>query len=49
MRAEDGKVHDVVLFVAVGIDLEGTKHIFGFWMRQGQESKAFWVQVLRTW
>ena len=47
LRTEDGKVHDVVLFVAVGIDLEGTKHILGFWVLQGRERGAFWVQVLQ--
>ena len=47
LRTEDGKVHDVVLFVAVGIDLEGTKHILGFWVLQGREREAFWVQVLQ--
>ena len=47
LRTESGKVEDIALFVAVGIDLEGHKEILGFWTRKGRENKGFWVEVLQ--
>ena len=47
LRTDDGRVHEIALFVAVGIDLEGNKHVLGFWVLQGRESEAFWVEVLQ--
>lgn len=47
LRKEDGKMQDIALFVVVGIDLDGNKQILGFWVGQGRESKAFWVEVLQ--
>lgn len=47
LRTESGKVEDIALFVAVGIDLDGNKEILGFWTRKGRENKGFWVEVLQ--
>ncbi|BCP97781.1 IS256 family transposase [Thermus thermophilus] len=47
LRTEKGKLVDLSLFVAVGIDLEGRKEILGFWILEGRESKGFWVQVFQ--
>lgn len=47
LRKEDGKMHDIALFVGVGIDLDGNKQILGFWVHQGRGSKAFWVEVFQ--
>ena len=33
---------DVSIFVALGIDLDGYKHILGYWVLKGRESKAFY-------
>jgi transposase-like protein len=40
-------MQDIALFVAVGIDLDGMKQVLGFWVGQGKESKAFWVEVFQ--
>jgi transposase-like protein len=47
LRREGGKVEDIALFVALGIDLEGAKHVLGFWVHRGRENKAFWTEVLQ--
>nr|WP_281364555.1 transposase [Thermosipho japonicus] len=39
LRDENGKVVDVSIFVALGIDMEGYK--------QGKESKEFWIEVFQ--
>ena len=38
---------DVSIFVALGIDLDGFKHILGYWVLKGRESKAFWLEVFQ--
>lgn len=38
---------DVSIFVALGIDLDGYKHILGYWVLKGRESKAFWLEVFQ--
>lgn len=47
LRKEDGKMQDIALFVAVGIDLDGNKQVLGFWVQQGRENKALWVEVFQ--
>ena len=47
MRTEEGKLQEITLFVAVGIDLEGRKEILGFWFWRGKESRAFWAEVFQ--
>lgn len=47
LRTEEGKLQEITLFVAVGIDLEGRKEILGFWFWRGKESKAFWAEVFQ--
>ena len=47
LGTEKGKLVDLSLFVAVGIDLEGHKEVLGFWTLEGRENKASWVQVLQ--
>ncbi len=37
---ETKSLHQLSLFIALGIDLTGTKHILGFWTLKGKESKA---------
>ena len=44
---ETGALKDLSIFVALGIDFKGFKHILGFWSLQGRESKAFWIEVLQ--
>jgi len=38
---ETKALHQISLFIALGIDLTGTKHILGFWYLKGKEPKAF--------
>jgi transposase-like protein len=47
LRGGEGKLEEITLFVAVGIDLEGNKEILGFWFWRGKESKAFWAEVFQ--
>lgn len=47
LRGSDGKIHEISLFVAVGIDFDGNKQVLGFWVLKGRESKGFWVEVLQ--
>ena len=47
LRTEEGKVEEISLFVAVGIDLDGNKEVLGFWVLRGRESKGFWAEVLQ--
>lgn len=44
---ESGKLQNLCLFVALGIDFKGVKNILGFWSFKGRESKAFWIEVLQ--
>ena len=43
----DGKMREVSVFTALGIGLEGFKSVLGFWVIQGDESKAFWGDVFQ--
>jgi len=47
MRIPEGRVVEVSIFVAVGIDLDGQKHLLGFWVLRGRENKGFWIEVLQ--
>lgn len=47
IRDENGKVVNVTIFVAVGIDMEGHKVILGWWVKKGKENKGFWNEVLQ--
>jgi len=45
--SESGHLQDISVYIALGIDLKGFKHILGFWVLNGKESKAFWIEVLQ--
>ena len=47
LRTAEGKVEEISLFVAVGIDLDGNKEVLGFWVLRGRENKGFWAEVLQ--
>ena len=47
LRAEDGRVTETVIYVAVGLNMEAEKHILGYWVCKGRESKAFWTEVFQ--
>jgi len=47
IRDENGKVGDVSIFTAIGIDMEGHKNILGWWVKKGKENKGFWSEVLQ--
>ena len=44
-RDENGKVVDVSIFIALGI--YGYKQPLGYWVKQGKESKDFWMEVFQ--
>ena len=41
-----GKVRNVTAFSVLGVDCEGNKDLLGFYISLGNETKAFWLQVL---
>jgi len=47
IRDESGKVGDISIFTAIGIDMEGHKNILGWWVKKGKENKGFWSEVLQ--
>jgi len=42
----NNKVCKVALYVIVGINFEGKKDLFGLYLYEGHETKAFWLQTL---
>jgi putative transposase len=42
----EGRVRNRPVYLAMGVDLEGRKHILGLWLGQGDEGAKFWLQVL---
>jgi len=47
LRNEEGRLQEIFLFVAVGIDLDGNKEVLGFWVLRGRENKGFWAEILQ--
>jgi transposase-like protein len=50
MRDDDvaagvGRIKDVTIFTALGIDTKAHKSILGFWVNEGDENKALWADV----
>ena len=43
LRDENGKVVNISIFIALGIDMEGYKQILGYWIKQGRENTNFWI------
>jgi putative transposase len=44
----EGKIREMSIFTAIGIDLDGCKSILGYWVNNGGENKAFWIDVLQN-
>lgn len=42
----NNKVRKTVLYVIVGVDFNGQKDLFGLYLYEGSENKAFWLQTL---
>lgn len=42
----DGTVINRAAYLAVGVDVEGRKHVFGVWLGDGDEGAKFWLSVL---
>lgn len=43
---DGGSVVNKAAYVAVGVDVEGRKHVLGIWMGDGGEGAKFWLGVL---
>jgi putative transposase len=41
----DGRVINRPCYIALGIDLQGHKHVLGLWLGQGGEGAKYWLQV----
>lgn len=47
IKIRDGIVQNRPVYLAVGVDLEGRKHVLGIWIGSGDaEGAKFWLQVL---
>lgn len=42
----DGRVRNRPVYIALGLDLEGRKHVLGMWLGAGDEGAKFWLGVL---
>jgi putative transposase len=42
----DGKIANVAVYNALGVDLEGQKNILGHWIGDGGEGANFWLSVI---
>ncbi|MEM5882369.1 MAG: transposase [Candidatus Aenigmatarchaeota archaeon] len=45
---EDNRLQKVSVFTALGIDLDGYKHILGYWIMKGGETLGFWQEVFQN-
>lgn len=45
IRDEDGHIKKKVLYLALGVDIEGQKDLLGMWIAQNEGAK-FWLQVM---
>ncbi|MEM0326250.1 MAG: transposase [Desulfurococcaceae archaeon] len=43
---EDNRLQKVSVFTALGIDLDGYKHILGYWIMKGGKTLGFWQAVI---
>lgn len=42
----DGRVTNRPVYIAMGVDLEGAKHVLGLWLGTGDEGAKYWLGVL---
>ncbi|MPZ54718.1 MAG: hypothetical protein GEU79_18665 [Acidimicrobiia bacterium] len=42
----DGQVRNRPVYIALGIDLDGRKHVLGLWLGSGDEGAKYWLGVL---
>ena len=42
----DGQVRNRPVYIAMGVDVEGRKHVLGLWLGSGDEGAKFWLSVL---
>jgi putative transposase len=42
----DGRVTNRPVYVALGVDLDGAKHVLGLWLGKGDEGAKYWLGVL---
>jgi transposase-like protein len=52
MRDDDvaagvGRIKDVTIFTALGIDTKAHKSILSLWVNEGDENKALWADVFQ--
>ncbi|MPZ54872.1 MAG: IS256 family transposase [Acidimicrobiia bacterium] len=42
----DGQVRNRPVYIALGVDLDGRKHVLGLWLGSGDEGAKYWLSVL---
>jgi len=42
----DGRVTNRPVYIAMGVDLDGCKHVLGLWLGNGDEGAKYWLGVL---
>jgi transposase-like protein len=43
---DQGAVRNKAVYLAIGVDVDGRKHVLGLWMGDGGEGSKFWLTVL---
>jgi hypothetical protein len=43
---DQGTVRNKAAYLAIGVDVDGRKHVLGVWMGDGDEGAKFWLNVL---
>jgi len=42
----DGQVRNRPVYIGLGVDVDGQKHVLGLWLGQGDEGAKYWLSVL---
>lgn len=42
----DGKVQNTAVYIVLGLDLDGQRHVLGHWVGDGAEGANFWLSVV---
>jgi putative transposase len=46
VKIRDGQVNNRPVYVVVGVDFDGTKHVLGLWIGKDGEGAKYWMNVL---
>jgi transposase-like protein len=44
---DEGRIKEISIFTALGIDFDGHKSVLGYWVNEGGENRGFWSDVFQ--